>query len=232
VRCLGTFAIEADGVPLDLRGVQPRNQELLRILCLYANRTVHREELMEWLWPGRDPAASGHSLQVAVSALRRVLEPGQARGRWRLLLRDGEGYRLALDPAAVDVRLVDAHLAAARAAWRRGDREGAALAYRQALDHYGGDVLPAEGPADWVVRERERLRAGITEACERLADHAAGGGQHSEVVRLARRGLELDQYQDSLWRRLVDGLREGGNPAAASAAEQDYQELLDALERD
>jgi DNA-binding SARP family transcriptional activator len=229
VRCLGEFEVSIDGAALDLTAVRPQNQALLRILCLHANRPVHREHLIEWLWPDRDPEQGGHSLQVAVSALRRVLEPRAPRGRWSILKREGSGYRLALwDDCDADIRVVEAHLAAANAGHRRGD--AAAFNHdRQATEAYTGDLLPADGPAEWAAPQRDRLRRAVAEAYERLATAAADGGDHAESARLAERGLDLDPDRDTLWQRRIAALRAAGNHIAARAAEQRYERLLAAL---
>jgi DNA-binding SARP family transcriptional activator len=58
--------------------------------------------------------------------------------------------------------------------------------------------------------------------------HAARGA-HAEAVRLARHGLTHDPYRDALWRRLIESLRESGNPAAAAAATTAYEQVLDEM---
>jgi DNA-binding SARP family transcriptional activator/tetratricopeptide (TPR) repeat protein len=231
--CLGGFAIEIAGTPVDLSPVRPRHRELLRLLSLHANRVVHRERLIEWLWPGRDPERAQHSLQVAVSDLRKLLEPAAPRGEWTRLRREGTGYRLVLvSDDDCDVHRFERHLRAARTAAAGGDSaaEHAAEQLAAVIETYAGDLLPDDGPAEWVVRERDRLRNGFAEAVERLAARHAARGAHAEAARLARHGLTHDSYRDGLWRRLIDSLRESGNPAAAAAAATAYEQVLDELD--
>jgi DNA-binding SARP family transcriptional activator len=229
VTCFGGFGIEVAGAPVDLGGVRPRHRELLRLLSLHANRAVHRERLIEWLWPGRDPERGQHSLQVAMSDLRKLLEPAASRGEWTRLCRDGSGYRLVLaSDDDSDVRRFERHLRAARTAVAGGDAAAEHLA--AVIETYAGDLLPDDGPAEWVVGERDRLRTWFAEAVERLAAiHAARDG-HAEAARLARHGLTQDPYRDGLWRRLIESLRESGNPAAAAAAAAAYERVLDELD--
>ena len=66
------------------------------MLALHAGRPVHRELLVDAMWPQLDSTAGTHNLHVAVSSLRSVLEPGVPRGASRLLPRDGDRYVLAL----------------------------------------------------------------------------------------------------------------------------------------
>ncbi|HVQ90204.1 MAG TPA: BTAD domain-containing putative transcriptional regulator [Mycobacteriales bacterium] len=227
IRCLGGFSVERAGVPINVDGLRPQHRALLRVLCLHANRTVHREQLLEWFWAGRDPERSQHSLQVAISELRRMLEPDAPRGEWTLLRRQDSGYQISVDsPADSDVRRLEAHLNAARAATRAGDQAGAAAHLEHAIAAYTGDLLPDEGPAEWVVTERDQLREAVAAACEQLAAYRAAAGEHAEVARVARLGLERDRYRDRLWQLLIDSLGADGHPAAAATARAAYHEML------
>ncbi len=230
IRCLGAFALEVGGRPTTVDGVRPRHRALLRLLCLHADRTLHRESLLEWFWSGREPERAQHSLQVAVSDLRRLLEPESARGAWTLLRRDGDGYRLALAPGdECDVRLLDGELAAGHVALRRRDTAGAIRHLGEAIRRYAGDLLPDDGPAEWVVAERDRLREDVAWACDQLAALRAAAGDHADAARLAREGLRHDRCRDGLWLRLIESLHADGNPAAAAAARGAYRDMLASL---
>jgi DNA-binding SARP family transcriptional activator len=96
----------------------------------------------------------------------------------------------------------------------------------QAVATDTGDLLPDDGPAEWVVTEREQLRGAVASACEQLAAHHAAAGDHAAAVRVARHGLDRDRYRDRLWQLLVDSLDADGHPAAAATARTAYHEVL------
>jgi DNA-binding SARP family transcriptional activator len=223
VRVFGRFAIAVDGRPVDLGGVRPRARSTLRLLAMRAGDVVHRDVLAELLWPDAGPEAALRSLQVAVSSLRTVLDrPG-------LLVRDGEGYRLALPPGSrCDLRDLEAAVAAARLARSSGDgaRERAAL--EAALRLYTGDLLPEEGAAEWVVAERDRLRVTAASAAETLARRLAAGDPEA-AVDAARRAVELDPYRDGAWRLLAELHEATGDHAAAHAARDGHRKVLEEL---
>jgi DNA-binding SARP family transcriptional activator len=227
IRLLGGFAIEVGGSIVDTEAIRPMHRALLRALCLHADRVVHRDRLLEWFWAGRDPDRSQHSLQVAISELRRLLEPTAARGEWTLLRREATGYRIALDsPADCDVRLIESHLRAAEAAARAGATDAMLVGLTAALGTYSGELLPEDGPADWVVEERDRLHDTLAAAAERLAEVRAAGGQQVEAVQAAQLGLQHDRYRDRLWQLLIASLSAAGHPAAAASARTAYDEVL------
>ena len=223
VRVLGRFAITVGGRPVDLGGVRPRARSTLRLLAMRAGDVVHRDVLAELLWPDAGPEAALRSLQVAVSSLRTVLHrPG-------LLVRDGEGYRLALTAGSrCDLRDVDAAVAAARLARSSGDAAGERAALEEALRRYTGDLLPEEGAAEWVVGERDRLRVTAASAAETLARRLAGSDPEA-AVDAARRAVELDAYRDGAWRLLAELHEATGDHAAAHAARDGHRKVLEEL---
>jgi len=230
VRCFGGLNITIRGAPLDLTPLKPRVRRMLRMLAVHAGRPVHREVLAEALWPEAPPRAATRNLQVAVSSIRRLLEPCVSRGASSLIVRDGEAYRLSLDADAwVDLVAFDRALAAARAAYARGDSEQELSAYRSALDLHQDELFPEEGPAEWLLHERE-CRAG--EACgaaRAIAELLLEQGEPRGAAEACAHGLRIDRYQDELWRLRIHSLDRAGDLAAARYAETEYGRVLSDL---
>jgi DNA-binding SARP family transcriptional activator len=230
LRCLGGFSLELDGVEVDLTAVKPRARAVLRVLALHQGRSVHRETLADALWPEAGTAAGLRSLQVAISALRRVIEPSSARGGSQVLVREGDSYRLALhDPAACDVAEFEAARTAARQAAVAGDVAVARAALERARVVYRGDLLPEDGPAEWVVKPRDRLRLQAVELATVEAGLALDYGDAAGAAAACTWALALDPYQDGLWRLLVRAHETAGDAAAAYRAGQDYERILGEL---
>lgn len=230
LRVLGAFSIEVAGRPIDLGAIKPRARVALRLLALHAPRPLHREVLCEALWPEADLDSATRNLQVAISSLRQSLEPGVGRGAHTLLVRDGDTYRLAI-PEGSDADLVAfaSYVVAGRAAQVVGDRAAAINAFSQALLRYAGDVLPEDGPAEWVVGARDQVRVDAADVAARLAGLTLEAGDPEAAYVAAERGLRVDRYRDDLWRRLVDAHRARGDQAAAARAERDYAQILEEL---
>jgi DNA-binding SARP family transcriptional activator len=228
VRCFGGFGMFVDGVSLELTRAKPRTRQLLRLLAINAGRSVHREVLMAALWPEADRDTSTRNLHVAVSSLRRALEPGVARGEPSMIVRDGDAYRLNLPSGSrVDLVEFDEALTEARAMRRRPEK--AAAAYTRALDIYGGDLLPEDGPAEWVVNERDRRRDEFTESASAVAVAHIDRGDPVAAALACERGLHADQYNDTLWRLCASAYEQAGDAAAAARARQKYERILNDL---
>ena len=107
IRAFGRFEMLVGDRQVDLAGLKPRPRALLRLLALNAGRPVHREVLIDSLWPEADPDTAARSLHVALSAIRHELQPGGQPGQRRAArarrgrLPDRPAARLARGPARV-----------------------------------------------------------------------------------------------------------------------------------
>jgi DNA-binding SARP family transcriptional activator len=164
---------------------------------------------------------------VALSALRKLLDDVADPPGGRLIVRDGDAYRLAVTPDDVDLGRFDRAVAAGRAARARG--EASADSFAAALDLYTGDLLPEEGPAEWVAERRDQYRARAIEAATSLAEESLLVEDLGTAVRACRFGLDQDRYQDGLWRILIAARERGGEAGAASRERREYAQVLEAL---
>lgn len=227
IHLLGPFSLELAGEPLDEGGLRPRVRTLLRLLAVSAGTPVHRETIQEALWPSTDPLIGARNLHVAVSALRRVLEPGAARGSFRLVRRVADSYLLWLPPGSeVDLIRFETSLAHGRAARGADDDTAASRSWAAALETYTGELLPEEGPSEWVTQPREACRAGAIEAAHALADLRLRHGDVAGAASACSQGLGIDRYHDPFWRILIAARERAGDQGAAIVARQGYRDVL------
>lgn len=232
IYCFGGFRLLRGGRCLDGSAMRPRVRSLLQLLALHACHPVHRELLLEALWPGVDIQAGIRNLQVTVSQLRAFLEPESPHGdRQQRLRREGESYRLALLPGdRCDVREFESAVLDWKNVRGAGSREAIVKPLRMARAWYGGDLLPEAGPSEWVVGDRLRLRAMASTALAALAETELGLGRADAACDAARSSLEIDEYQDASWRVLIAAYRRLGSHAAAERARREYEKILRGLE--
>lgn len=227
IRCFGPIEVLVDGAALDLSVIKPRVRSLLRVLALHAGRPVHRDRLVDWLWSAEGDSRVGtRNLQVAVSSLRQVLEPGVARGAATVVVREGDTYRLHLADGAFDLVDFERWISAGREAVAAGDVTLAVDVLDLALGLYRGELLADEGIADWVLGERDRLQVAAGDASQLRAELLLDSGRPGEAAAEAERGLRIDQYRDALWRVLVRSSESAGDPASARRNQERYEAVL------
>ncbi len=218
VRCLGGLEVHRGGEAVDLSGLRPRARAVLAVLAMW-NGPVHWEALASAVWPDADAQAARRNVHVAVSSLRRVLEPDAANRHSTVLVRSGEAYRLVAQTDVADLEAA-AHQVSASAG------SDACAAVEEVVALYTGELLPEVGPAEWVVRRREQLREIAVQAAERLVEQHLAQGAPDAAAEAARRGLAIDGYRSNLWEALLRALDEEGDELASTRVRERYDALL------
>src|SRR5262252_994705 len=97
--------------PLEVRGGKQR--ALLALLLVNANRTLALDRIVDELWGADVPESAHKMVQIYVSKLRKVLEPGKLHTR-------PPGYSLQLEPGELDLQRAEQLVAGARASLGAG----------------------------------------------------------------------------------------------------------------
>ena len=76
VYLLGPLRIMVDGALVAERGWTRRTPKLLvKLLALQPHHQLHREQVLELLWPEQEPESASNNLHKAIHLARRTLEP-------------------------------------------------------------------------------------------------------------------------------------------------------------
>jgi DNA-binding SARP family transcriptional activator/tetratricopeptide (TPR) repeat protein len=210
----------------ELRVGQPRQQAVLCVLAMRANRVISRAELVAAVW-GEDPPASAEGgIYTYVAGLRRVIEPTRsARGPGRVLVSSGAGYVLHLVPGQPDAAAFEQHLAEAGKLRRAGEVTGALGALDRALGLWRGVAL-AGVPGPFAQTERARLAELRTGAAEDRAEVLLALGRHEEVVPDLTALVADYPLRERLRGLLMTALYRGGRRAEAMRLFTDGQQVL------
>jgi DNA-binding SARP family transcriptional activator len=208
----GGFRLEIAGKDVDWPPLRPRARALLLLLAIHPGKDLHRERLIDALWPDAPAEAGTHRLQVAASNVRQCLAAVGLGDQ--AVQRNGDAYRLVLPDAWIDLTEFEAQL-------RRARRSGTLADWSGVLDLYVGELLPEVGAAEWVLAERDRYRLAAADA----AVQVAGLAEDAHALRAAHRAVELDSLRDSSWLLLADLQAEQGDPTAAAATRREHDRL-------
>jgi DNA-binding SARP family transcriptional activator len=229
VRCLGTFSLSVEGSAVDSALARPRVRALLHYLAMQAGAYVHRDTLCTALWPNDEARAATRGLQVAVSALRQLLESEAGKGAGAIVARKGESYGLEVEAIAHDLANFEMRIAHARFARNSGNDEQAVMDLRPAIALYRGHLLEDAGTAEWVLGPRERYRLMALEASQLLAACLLDVGEPAEAAAVAAWGISVDRYCDALWKLMITAHDRGSNKAASARTRDDYRRVLTEL---
>jgi DNA-binding SARP family transcriptional activator len=182
---LGPVAVHDGEVPLDLG--PPKQRALLALLALHADTVVPLDTLVDRLWNAAPPGRAEAGLQIYVSHLRSLLEPGRRRGDPpRVLQTQPPGYLLDTRALEVDVRDFADGTARGRAVTADGDAAAAVRHFEAALALWRGDALADVRDAPWAQAEAARLEQQRLDAVEDLAQSRLDANDPRRVARRPR----------------------------------------------
>jgi DNA-binding SARP family transcriptional activator len=195
------------GEPVALVG--PRLRALVIRLALDPDRVVLASQLIDAVWGTAPPAQAANALQSLVSRLRRLV-PGMVSSH-------PAGYRLALEPEAVDADRFETLAAAGREELRRDPRQ-AATTLREALALWRGPALADVATADFAAPAIARLEALHLGALEDRVEADLGSGAGEALVAELDELVTAHPHQERLAGQLMRALARTGRQADALAA--------------
>jgi DNA-binding SARP family transcriptional activator len=145
VRLLGEFALDIDGRHVPGSAFTRRSAAaLVKLLALTPSRRLHREQVMDALWPEIAPRDAANYLHKAAHYARRATGVPDS-----VLLRNEVVSLFPGAQVAVDAFAFEAAAAAAVS--------GEAGAAESALETYAGGLLPDDPYESWTAQPRQRL---------------------------------------------------------------------------
>ncbi|TCM49287.1 BTAD domain-containing putative transcriptional regulator [Kribbella sp. VKM Ac-2568] len=200
IRLLGGFGVDQDGRPVDARAWRLRKaRTLVKLLALQRDQRLHRDVLLDALWPGRTPMSAVNNLHQALHVARRVLADDRPTNGL-LELRDDVVALCADGLVDVDVRRFEQLAAHGRASGDLADLRAAVAAYT-------GDLLPEDRFEDWATQPREELRHAFCDLLVDLADTATtadpDAGSEIEALDALQRALTIDPLHERAVRSLM-----------------------------
>jgi predicted ATPase/DNA-binding SARP family transcriptional activator len=206
LKVLGAFAVHAKSLTLGATQIKLRSaQRLLQMLALAPRHELHRDDVLERLWPETEPRVGVNRLHHTLHVLRSAFaKAGLPRETPVVTLSAGT---LALSPACrFDVDAVRFRELIDKAREAIADPSLLQSLLEQAVARYGGELLEAEPEVDWFAAARERCRLDYCWALDRLAA-LLRAQQPERSIELYQRLVQIEPANESAHRALVE-LRE------------------------
>lgn len=227
--CFGQFRVVLNGQ--EVPGSHFRRQKslaLLKMLVAHRGRPLHREALIEFLWPEADPAAASNNLRVVLHDLRHGLELGLARGQASSYVLS-RGDQIYLDPSRrcwSDVEGFEILAKKYEGLLNSGAAEAALKAGQEAVTLYTGAYLEDEPYVDWCIAERERLLEVYVNLLQKMALMYKDFDRTEEAIGACRAALAADPVKEDIHRQLIALLWRAGRRDEALRQYQVCQRTL------
>jgi DNA-binding SARP family transcriptional activator len=202
IELLGGFQVTVDGTVTPEHGWRRRSAAaLVKVLALAPGQRLHREQVIDLLWPDEPPSDAAPKLHKAAHFARKAAGRHDA-----VVLRNDVVQLFPSDVLTIDALVFD-ELS------RRALSSRDAATARAAIDHYAGELLPDDRYEEWADERRELLRL-----------------RHLNVLRLAGQWLEVSELEPSDEEAHVAVMRDlvaNGDPCAALAHFERLERVLD-----
>ena len=216
VRLLGAFELRHAGRLLDLPS-RPA-QSLLAFLILNPGSLHRRERLAGLLWPASTEESARNNLRQALWRIRGALPAPERKGQPYIV---ADNFTIGFNrdaPYHLDVAELDLEPSEDWPADRLIPLAAA----------YAGELLPGFYE-DWVVLERERLKAAFDRKIQMLLGRLLQEARWPEAADWAERWIAAGAVPEPAYRALMTAAYGLGDASAAAAA---FHRCADALERE
>lgn len=230
VQTLGGFRVWCNGeeIPVTAWG-REKAIHLFQFFVTMRRQFVHKEQIIDRLWPDMDIDRGDRDFKVALNALNKALEPHrEPREEARFTRRYGLAYGLDFDHVWLDADVFEQLVAAGNQAIVRAPHhpDEAIDCYSLAVKLYNGDYLPERRYEDWTSAERERLQLlalnTMTALGQLLLDRAP-----LESLRLAQRVLAVDPVWEDAYRLQMRAFATQRNRPMALKSYENCVKVLD-----
>lgn len=178
IQLLGTFRVWVSGRTVEeSQWPRPQAKLLLKLLALDPKHQLHRQQIIDAIWPDLDEEAGAANLHKIIHMARRALEPKLKSGADSrfILTRDQQVQLSAPGNLWIDAEQFEAGSV-------RAFRSGDASECESALALYLGDLLSEDLYADWCMRRRDQLRALRQEVLMKLGSLYETAGDHKLAI--------------------------------------------------
>ncbi|MCG8552329.1 MAG: transcriptional regulator [Desulfobacterales bacterium] len=202
------------------------SKALMIFKYLAANRTkgfIPRDVLIEMLWPEADPKKTAGRFHMAMSALRKTLEPGiPPKKASTYIERKKDTYRLNHD----NILRIDSEQFSNALILARADRDNpkkALESYRLALSLYVGSFLEEDQYEAWSNPIRDKFNSDFLIMLKEMADIYEKQGDMENAHHCNGKIFSIDSFNDTAAKKIMAFHSDQGNFAQVKQVYKTYR---------
>lgn len=220
VHLLGRFMVIRDGLEIPAGAWRSSKAKMLFQFLVHSRQRgyLNREVLMELLWPEEDPALTAKRFHVALTSLRKTLEPDLVKGvPSSFISRVGDSYRAGSDAHWwVDVEQFASEM-------RNADNAGPEASIGHLLKAeslYAGDFLVEYPYSEWSFQAREGYRNEYLRLLRKVLAWHERRRDHVKCMEYAEKLIAADSCAEDAYRFLMTGCWSTGDRSGIIRAYQ------------
>lgn len=206
ISCLGKFRVViGDRLIPSNKWRNTRAARIFKYLALNHDRGfTSKDILIELLWPDDNPDAANRRFHVAMTSLRKILEPNLKRGESSsYIIRQNNAYRLQFGKGGhVDVGLFMLELDGGEKA-EHEDTNAALTHYLKAESLYKAPLLIEDIYDETLTEKRDHLNSRYLLLLSRIIELYEKKAEWSKCIQYAEKYIQTDAYAESVYRSLM-----------------------------
>lgn len=157
IRTFGGLTVYRHHSPVVISWESQKARLLFCYLLITSDQWVHRDQLLELLWPGCDHENGSKNFKTTLSRLRKSFQGARSLNP---VLTQGDAYRLNFEAITCDNGIFRDNAVIGIKHMTRGDVKGAREHLEKAQELYVAEFLPEE-PTDAFICEARKQLAGL-----------------------------------------------------------------------
>ena len=147
IRTFGGLTFYRNNFPMAIQWDSQKARLLFCYLLITSDQWVHRNQLIELLWPGCNHEAGFKNFKTTLSRLRKSLN---SKEQFNPILAQGDAYRINFEAITCDCGELRTNAVAGIRLMARGHTHDAKVHLEKVSDLYVAEFLPEE-PADYFI---------------------------------------------------------------------------------
>lgn len=214
IECFHEFIVYYENEPIKWKTAKVK--ELFAFFIANYNSYIHRDRIIDTLWPEADYQKAKIQLHTSVSHLRKTLD---SLGYSNAIPFSNQSYSLQLNEFQCDAldleQLLDNEIT--------GIDQSNIQIIEQMIQQYRGDFLEVDGYS-WSVTKAQLFRQSILQLLQLLIDHYSNDPNKKQFY--LQRICELNPYSEENVRQLMQHYINIGNRAEALSVYHNFKALL------
>lgn len=172
-----------------------RARRLIILLSLVPGNKLHRDQIIEKLWPDSNLSTGSNNFHQTLYTARNTL--GGA-GKILLTIKDGMLSLVEYAPCALHLDVDEFEMAAAKARVKQD-----IPSHIEALSLYPGDLLPEEPYEEWITQRRDALQRTYQELLLELACLYESSADYPKGIQILQALLAIDPSCEDAHKLLI-----------------------------
>ncbi|MEL4024728.1 tetratricopeptide repeat protein [Lysinibacillus endophyticus] len=200
LKLLGSFEIKVGRKQIKIS--RKSSKRLLFLLATQYKRRWSKEEIIGKLFPDEDEEIASNYFNVALSYLRKELEPDLKKGRDSKYIKyDGSHYYFVYENIDCDFKKLNDLL---------DDPINTNTSLETYIQLYSGDLLEEYPYEDFLIEKRDELKSDYLDVLKKLVKESEGNRKLEQSYQIYEKMIQVDPFEEQFYLNYIKSLLKTG----------------------